>query len=180
MKAFRAVVVVKRPRGDIWAAIRDRLPAVAAQMPNVASVNQIERLVREDGTLCIVNEWRLRFAVPPGLRDMVEGELGWTDRSAWDESAYTCRWAIAPFFLANRLSCTGTTAFERALGGEGAKVTMEGTLALSSAALGPLSGPVAGIAELVLTTIIPKNLRSLVEAAGALGAEGLDQPISAP
>jgi hypothetical protein len=68
--------------------------------------------------------------------------------------------------------------FAEAMGGQGTRVTFEGEFDLKPGLLGSLGGVeslVSGFVESVVTTIIPRNLRAVVEAAAKQ-----DYPISAP
>jgi hypothetical protein len=169
MKTFRTVVVLKRPRNLLWTAMRDQLHEVVAHVPDIESIKEIERAAENDGTIRIVNEWRPRYPLPPGLRTLFGGELGWTDRNSWDENIHVCTWAIEPFFLSEHIDCAGTTVFEPALAGQGTKVTLEGTLELRPGILSVIGmgsqGPLTTVLESVLTSVIPKNLRAILEAA---------------
>ena len=168
MKSFRSLVVLKRPYDELWAIMRDHLPKIAPKVADVEAVRELERTTGPDGTVHIVNRWQVRVSVPQAIRAMLKlDELAWVDRNAWDAAARVCTWSIEPCVLAEHIACAGTTSFAPAMGGQGARVTFEGTLELQPGFL-PLGGMeklVTGFVESVATTIIPRNLRAVVEAA---------------
>jgi len=167
MKSFRSLAVLKRPPDELWAIMRDRLPEVA---PGIADIEEVRELERNsgDGAVNVVNRWQVKAAMPQAIRTMLKlDELAWIDRNTWDEAARVCTWSIEPCFLTEHIACAGTTSFAPAMGGQGSRVTFEGTLELKPGFL-PLGGIeklVTGFVESIATTIIPRNLRAVVEAA---------------
>lgn len=172
MKSFRSLVVLKRRHDELWAIMRDHLSEIA---PRVADIEEVRELARtnDDGLVHIVNRWQVRAAVPQAIRTLLKlDELAWIDRNTWDEASSLCTWSIEPCFLTEHIACAGTTSFAPAIGGQGSRVTFEGTLELKPGFL-PLGGIeklVTGFVESVATTIIPRNLRAVVEAAAAYRA----------
>jgi hypothetical protein len=180
MKNFKTVVVLKRPYRLIWGTMRDQLPKFASRLPNIVSVTETERRSDKGGRTYIVNEWRASYQLPTGLRaGIVDGDLGWTDRNCWDETTHVCRWTIEPYLLAEHVVCAGQTKFESAIGDQGARVTLEGTLELKPGFLTTTTAVetlIAPVIESIVTTIIPKSLRSTLEAAAAFVSDETDQP----
>lgn len=171
MKTFRSLVVLKRPQPELWTAMRDHLVDFAGQIADIEEIRQIERTTDTDGLVHIVNEWRVRQQVPAVLRSVLKtSELSWIDRNAWDAKDAVCTWAIEPRFLTESITCSGTTSFSPAMGGHGTRVTFAGEFELKSGVLGSLGGlqsVLSGFIESIVTTIIPRNLRAVVEAAAA-------------
>ena len=168
MKSFRSLAVLKRPRDELWAIMRDHLPSVARGVADIEEVRELERSNGTDGSVHIVNRWQVRATMPQAIRAMLKlDELAWIDRNTWDEMGRVCTWSIEPCFLTEYIVCAGQTSFAPAMGGQGSRVTFEGTLELKPGFL-PLGGIeklVTGFVESVATTIIPRNLRAVVEAA---------------
>ena len=168
MKSFRSLVVLKRPHDELWMIMRDHLPEIAPRVADIEEVRELERNSDADGAVHIVNRWQVRAVVPQAIRTMLNlHELAWIDRNTWDEANRLCTWSIEPCFLTEYIACAGTTSFAPAMGGQGARVTFEGTLELQSGflQLGGIEKLLAGFVESVATTIIPRNLRAVVEAA---------------
>jgi len=171
MKPFRSLVVLKRPQQELWTAMRDHLVDFAGCIADIEEIRQLERIEEPGGTVRIVNEWHVRQQVPPMIRSILKiSELAWIDRNRWDADACTCSWSIEPRFLAEYISCHGQTSFAPAMGGQGTRVTFAGELDLKPgwlSAMGGVETMVSGFVESIVTTIIPRNLRAVVEAAAA-------------
>lgn len=169
MKTFRSLVVLKRPQQELWLAMRDHMVDFAGNIADIKSIRQIERTTDSNSTVHVINEWRVRQQVPTMLRSILKAsELSWIDHNTWDAQAHTCTWAIEPNFLTEHIACSGTTSFAPAMGGQGTRVTFEGEFDLKPGALGNLRGMeslLSGFLESIVTTIIPRNLRAVVEAA---------------
>jgi hypothetical protein len=172
LRTFRSLVVLKRPHAALWTIMRDHLADIAPHIADIEEIRQLERSVDTDGLVHIVNHWRVRHQVPPVVRSILKtGELSWIDRNTWDATTFTCSWTIEPNFLTEYIACSGHTIFASAMAGQGARVTFEGGLDLKPGLLGGLPGGieklVSGFLESIVTTIIPRNLRAVVEAAAA-------------
>jgi hypothetical protein len=171
VKTFRSLVVLKRPQDELWRVMRDHLVDFAANLSDIETVTQLDRTEDTPGVVRIVNEWRIRQQIPAALRNSLKiSELSWVDRNTWDSEARVCAWTIEPQFLTGYIACSGQTTFADAMGGKGTRVTFEGSLDLRPGvlgALGKLEGLLSGFLESVISTIIPRNLRSVVEAAAA-------------
>jgi hypothetical protein len=172
VKTFRSLVVLRRPHEALWTIMRDHLAELAPQIADIKEIRQLDRRVDADGVVHIVNVWRVRHAVPPVLRSILKAdELGWIDRNAWDSATLTCSWSIEPNFLTEYIDCAGRTIFAPAMAGQGARVTFEGGFDLKPGLLGLSLGAVeklvSGFLESIVTTVIPRNLRGVVEAAAA-------------
>jgi len=171
LKNFRSLVVLKRPQQELWAIMRDHLAEFAGSIADIQEVRQIERTTGDDCTVHIVNDWRMRQQIPAAIRSMLKiGELGWIDRNSWNAATGTCSWTIEPSFLGDHIACSGETTFTTAMAGRGTRVAFAGALDLKPGLLGSLGSIeplVSGFLESIVTTIIPRNLRAVVEAAAA-------------
>jgi hypothetical protein len=102
--------------------------------------------------------------------------VGWVDTAVWDSATMICTWSIKPYVFPDHIDCQGTTSYEAAMGGRGTRVTFQGGFDLAPGALGglakPLERPVGSFVESIISTMIPKNTRKIIEAAAAqLAAE---------
>jgi hypothetical protein len=171
LKNFRSLVVLKRPCRELWDIMRDHLVEFAGCIADIEEIRQLERSAGPDGTVHIVNEWRMRQQIPAAIRSMLKiGELGWIDRNSWNAETGTCSWTIEPSFLGEYITCSGETIFTTAMAGRGTRVGFSGELDLKPGLLGSLGSiepMVSGFLESIVTTIIPRNLRAVVEAAAA-------------
>ena len=152
--------------------MRDHLVDFAGHLSDIDEIRQVTRTQDSEGIVHIVNEWRVRQQIPAMIRPILKtNELSWIDRNTWDASTQTCSWTIEPGFLTEHIACSGKTFFAPAMGGQGARVTFEGELDLKpgllSGAFGGVDKLLAGFLESIVTTVIPRNLRNVVEAAAA-------------
>jgi hypothetical protein len=173
MKSFETLVLVRQPVERLWATVRDRLPDLVPSIDEVETVVVLERDEVAPGRTRIVNEWRSTQHIPAVLAKALHAtEIGWIDRSEWDSVTRVCRWSIEPSVLGEHIECRGTTTYASAMGGRGSRITFAGSFDLAPGALGKLAGPlerpVAAFVESMVTTLIPKNARSVFEAAAAL------------
>jgi len=160
--------VLKRPQSELWTIMRDHLTALGERVDDIEAIRQLERS-ETDGVVHIVNEWHMRQQIPAAIRAMLKiGDITWIDRNRWDARARSCHWTIEPGFLAEHIACSGQTSFAEAIGGRGTRVTFAGELDIKPsllAALGAIGPVVTGFVESIATTIIPRNFRSVAEAA---------------
>ncbi|MEZ5666491.1 MAG: SRPBCC family protein [Alphaproteobacteria bacterium] len=173
MKEFRDTVVVKQPPDALWRTVRDRLPELAAMIDDIDSIEVVERDDADPACVRLVNRWRSGQRIPGFLHKPLGADaVSWIDRNSWDEAARICRWQIEPSVLPDKIRCDGSTAFEPAMGGRGTRVTFAGRFELAPGALravaGPLERQVAGFVESVVTVIVPRNLRRMMDAAAKL------------
>jgi len=170
MKNFKSVIVVKHPLAPIWETVRDRLQEIAPLVDDIESVTVIERDGSQSGKVRLVNQWKSRQSVPGFLQGALgAGAISWLDRNEWIESTRSCHWNIEPSILRTFITCHGTTLYEPAMAGRGTRVTIEGAFDLTPGALrglaGPLEKPVSTFVESIVSTMIPKNFRKVLEAA---------------
>ena len=176
MKTFRSIVVLKRPRDELWTIMRDHLPEFASSVADIEEVREVERRPESQNLVHIVNEWRARQQIPPPIRTMLKlDDISWIDRNRWHTETGICSWSIEPNFLADFIACSGETAFAEAMGGRGSRVTFTGTLELRPGLLGALGSVepvISGFVESIVGAVIPHNLRAVVEAAAAFRLPG--------
>jgi hypothetical protein len=154
--------------------MRDHLPEYAERIADIESIRQIERSIDTDGIICIVNEWSVHQTLPAALSPMLKvDKFRWTDRNRWNEANRTCSWTIEPLAFSEHIACFGETTFAAAMGGRGTRITLAGELDVRPSLLGALGsiGPMlSGFIESMATTIIPRNLRAVAEAAAEFSA----------
>ena len=94
--------------------------------------------------------------------------LEWTDSANWKEKEKIIDWEIHSHHYYEELYCKGATAFERAMGGKGCKLTFSGELEwkgkVLSMSLGMFDSSLAKGVESILSQIIPSNLRKITDA----------------
>ena len=124
----------------------------------------------------IVNEWRVRQQIPAAIRSMLKiGELSWIDRNTWNAAGVHLHLDDRARFLTEYIACSGKTMFAEAMAGQGTRVIFDGELDLKPGVLGSLGSVeplLSGFLESIVTTIIPRNLRAVVEAAARFDLPG--------
>lgn len=173
MKPFKSIVVSRHPVERLWVTVRDQMPALAKMLDDIESVTVIERRTLQRGSVRLVNEWRARPQFPISLKSVIGSEsFVWLDHAEWTDAGKRCEWRIEPQFLPGKIHCHGSTDYVPAMGGRGSRVTFEGELSLDShatAGVGKLlERSIMPIIESVVTVMIPKNFRRIVEAADRL------------
>ncbi|HJQ82883.1 MAG TPA: hypothetical protein VKA21_02330 [Candidatus Binatia bacterium] len=170
MTPFKTVAVVATPVEPLYAFMRDRLAELVPDLSDVRSIRVVERRKSRDGSVRLVNEWRAATRLPSAVAGIVGADdLGWLDRAVYGKSDRVCRWEIEPFLFREHVQCEGTTTYESAMAGRGSRVTFAGRFELDSSALqrhvGLLHQPVTRLVESIVTTLIPRNFRRMIDAA---------------
>ncbi|MCB9679530.1 MAG: DUF2505 family protein [Alphaproteobacteria bacterium] len=112
----------------VFEAYRDRLPEVAAFVPDIREINVLSR--KEDGdTVTLHNEWVSDRDVPKVASKILKPEhLRWDDFATWHTSDHHCEWVIKMRAFTDAVDCSGTT---RLVGdGDATRVVLQGTLDL--------------------------------------------------
>lgn len=173
MKAFRCLVGLRQPVERVVPAIRDRLPEIATSLHDVESIRKIARTERPDGSIVLVNEWRVNPRLPAALNDHITRDmLGWLDHADWSADLSLCRWRIEPWFMVEAIRCEGETRFESAMGGRGTRAIFEGMFDIDPVALSRVPAawrrPASAAVELLIGTLIPQNFRKTADAVAIL------------
>lgn len=170
MKTFKSIVLSKHPVEPLWLMLRDQMPALADSLDDIERVTVVERRQAAGGRVRLVNEWCAKPQLPIPLKPVIGSDsFIWLDHAEWIEAEKRCAWRIEPRFLPGRIQCHGSTQYAPAMGGRGARITFEGELDVTP---GPKAGAVRlleqsimPIVESVVTVMIPRNFRRIVEAA---------------
>ena len=109
---IRSDGTVGHPRPLVFRSLRDRLVEVAAFMPNVTGIDELERIEEAPGRRRLVNVWHGEGAIPAVARRFIKPEmLRWTDRAVWDEGDWSCEWNQETAFFTDRVSCSGSNRY---------------------------------------------------------------------
>ena len=152
---------VHHPLEDVYLAYRDRLPEIAAYIPDVREIRVLEREPLPRG-LRLLNLWVADKEPPKVAQGIVRPEwLQWEDHARWDDDAHHVDWKIALPALPDRVRCGGRNAFF-ADGPAATRVVLTGDLSIDAARLPGvprlLAGKIGPIAERFIVDLITPNL----------------------
>lgn len=128
---FEIVESVAYPVDLVYRTFRDRLPELAAYIPNVESIAVLEREQTTHGVR-LVNQWRLepKDTVPRIARPFVKKEwLAYLDHADWHDGERLVRWRFESSFLSRAVSVHGTDHFRPKDGGA-TEMALAGTLSI--------------------------------------------------
>ena len=150
----------------VFEAMRDQMPALAAYMPNVASID-VESREESDGQVRLVNRWTgAATEIPTVARPFVKpDDIYWLDHATWDNEARLCRWRLEMGFMSDRISCSGQTLYH-SMGAQETEVRIEGELTLNLAGMLPslMLKPGTAAIEKFVSKLAEPNFEKTAEA----------------
>ena len=113
----------------VFAVMRDRLVELVPFLPEVQSIEVLEREDLGPGRLRFVNLWQGKpDAAPKAVRPFISGNmLRWKDHAQWDEAAKKVQWRLEPFHFGTLFECRGEDLFAALPDGR-TKMMIKGTL----------------------------------------------------
>jgi hypothetical protein len=168
MTSFQSTAMVRHPFERVWATTRDALPEVAAFLDDIERIEVLERVEDADGTVRLTNQWRAKVQVPAALAGVIRPDmLTWIDHAVYSPVDRVCRFRIETRFFPDRVRCTGTTRYQPAMGGRGARVSFDGELIVDTRGLpglpSVLQATVQKGIEAFVVALVPSNLRKVVD-----------------
>lgn len=121
---IRSETRLHHPIDVVFAAYRDRMPEVAAYVPDVAAITVLSR--EESGDeVKLHNEWRSDREIPKLVSKIIRPEhLCWDDHATWNAVTRQCRWKIVTRAFTEAVECTGTTKLIE--DGDGTRIVLAG------------------------------------------------------
>ena len=145
------------PIEAVFLAMRDHLPELAQYMPNVQSVEVLNREDRETGEIAILNKWNSSTEIPKVVRSFVNADQKyWLDRAVWSEQKKAADWSLEMGFMPDRVKCVGRTSFHP-LSAEATEMRVQGSLELD------LKGLVPRLLLKKSTSAVERFVRMLVQ-----------------
>ena len=165
---IRSETRLHHPSDAVFEAYRDRMPEVAAFVPDVKAIRVVERTER-DGEVVLHNEWSSDREVPPLMSRFIQPDhLRWDDHAVWNTATRTCSWRITTRAFTDAVHCSGTTTLVD--GGDETTVILEGDLTLDLARIpgvpGFLGSRLAPQVERFIVALITPNLEHTNAAIG--------------
>ena len=143
---------VAHPRAAVYAAYRDRLPAIAAYIPDIKEIRVVSREVTAQG-LALHNRWVADREIPSMLSRFVRPEmLCWDDLARWDDAAHCCTWRLSIPAFPDQVQCTGKNTFIE--DGAHTRVVLTGDL--------EISGKIPGVPSMLARTLAPQVEKFIV------------------
>lgn len=145
---------IRHPVEAVYAIYRDRLPDLAAYLPDVAEIIVRSREER-DGGVRLHNEWVADHEVPRVIRPYVRPEhLRWDDHATWYDADHHCEFELRTRAFTEAVDCRGSTTISSAEHG-GTRVQLRGELKIDASA-------VRGVPRLVAGRIGPSIERFII------------------
>ncbi|MBZ0253625.1 MAG: hypothetical protein K8I02_09830, partial [Candidatus Methylomirabilis sp.] len=152
------------PREVVYRTLRDKLPEVAAFLPDVERIDVKEHAV-EGPRVRFVNEWHASAEIPKVAQAFIKPDmLSWTDYALWDETDWSTEWRLETRFFKDKVKVGGRNFYKE----EGGRtcVCVRGDLKIEASVPGVpklLQGKVAGEIERFVVRLITPNLTSLTK-----------------
>lgn len=164
------VTTIPYPIDEVFPAMRDKLPDMAAFMPNI---DRIEIITRDDstpGTLTLLNKWHAAATEVPAIaRPFVDPKkMYWHDHATWIEAEHLCRWRLEVGFMAERIDCKGTTSYH-AIAQDKTEMRINGAMNLDLKGLVPrlMIGKATSGVETFVGRLIAPNFQKTADALTA-------------
>ena len=173
---FKYSEIVRHPIDRVYNVLRDHLPDIVPFLPNVESIEVVER-EEADGRLRLLNHWQGKSgAIPRIVRPFVTRDMmQWDDEAIWVESSRAVEWTFSTSSFENLYDCSGVNSFETE-GDDTTRVLVSGSLNVYPERLRAVPKLLARKArpkvEDFLIKMITPNLAQLPQAVQAY----LDQP----
>jgi len=161
---FKTVAIVKHPLETVWDVMQNKLPEIAEWVDDIEEIKACERGLSDSGDEIVIHEWKAAPPLPDFVKSWVQPDmLTWTDSAVWKQESKSCHWVIESHYFRDKMSCSGITSYQPALGGKGCRLNFEGTLKWNPGA-GVAGAVVLQGMETILSALIPSNFRKLAAA----------------
>ncbi len=162
--------LIHHPRQEVYEAYRDRLPEVAAYIPDIREIRVMSREPGE-GTLQLHNVWVADRDVPSFARAILKPEmLRWDDFADWRDEEHRVYWKLRVGAFTEAVSCSGTNSFQ-VVDDSTTRVILEGDLSIDLARVRGVPRLMAGRlgpkVERFIVSLITPNLERVNESLGA-------------
>ncbi len=159
---FRTLTVVKHQMEDVWATMRDHMPALSVSLDEIEEIRETSRESTSESVVRVVNEWQARLKLPAGLDKLVSADmLSWTDHAEWDSSRWTCRWRVVPHAFRGELVSQGETRFEPIPAVSATRIEFSGAITVEPGTTLLNQAVVARGVQQTIAALIPRNFQML-------------------
>ncbi len=158
---------IHHPQSAVYSAYRDRLPEIAAYIPDVSEI-RVESREEQGDVVKIHNVWIADRDVPVFARAFIKPEmLRWDDYAEWKDSESCVYWKLRLRVFTESVTCSGTNRFEAA-GDTATSVRLEGDLDIDVKSIPGvprlLAGGIKPKIEKFIVSLITPNLKQVNES----------------
>lgn len=156
---------IAHERETVYQTFRDQLEELQPYLPTVEDIEKKSQDQLDDTTVKIVRVWRAEENDVPKLAQkfITREMLKWTDTATWYDDQHLCSWDIEVGFLADAISCSGTTRYLEK--GNGTEIHIEGQLKVDASKIPGVPRMVAGkvgdVVEGFVVKMITPNLKEV-------------------
>lgn len=119
--------LIRHPQAKVYEAYRDRLPEIAAYIPDVKEI-LVESREEGEGEVKLHNVWIAERDIPVFARAFLKPDmLRWDDHAVWKDDEHRVHWTLKLRVFTDQVTCGGTNTFTKNGDGE-TKVVLEGDL----------------------------------------------------
>jgi hypothetical protein len=152
------------PRALVFTTYRDKLPELVPHLPNVRSIEVLEREEAPGGAAGVIrllNLWKAKADIPKVAQGVIKPEmLEWRDFARWDENAWTCEWRVETAMMTESVRCGGKNRFIDL--GETTRLEIRGDLDVDLKTVPGvpkfLAGTIAPVVEKFIVALLTPNL----------------------
>jgi hypothetical protein len=162
--------IIHHPREAVFTAYRDKLPEVAAYIPDIRAIDVVSR---EDGqgTAKLHNLWIADREVPGFAKAFIKPDMMcWDDHADWSDAEQLVRWELHVRAFSEAVTCKGTNSFH-VVDDQTTQVLLEGELQIDLAKVRGVPRIMAGRLgpkfERFIVSLITPNLEKVNESLGA-------------
>ena len=155
---------IRFDRELVYQTFRDHLAELLPYLPAVKDII-VESYDRDGDRVAIVNLWKAQDDdIPTVAEKFITPEMmQWTDRALWRDADFECDWDMEVGFLAEAISCSGTTSYLSS--GDRTSVRIRGELHVDAKKIPGvprlLAGKIGNIVEAFVVKMITPNLKEV-------------------
>ncbi|MFT4627213.1 MAG: hypothetical protein ACI8PZ_005894 [Myxococcota bacterium] len=161
--------LIAHPRDAVYQAYRDRLPEIAAYIPDIKQIIIHSRAESAAG-VDLHNEWVADSEIPAVAKSLIKPEhLRWDDFAKWNDAGSYVDWTIKTRVFTDSVTCSGRNTFlEDGAGRTRVKLTGNLTIALKDIRGVPsfLAKRMAPQIEAFIVKLITPNLEQVNRSIG--------------
>jgi hypothetical protein len=166
---FEVGDLIHHPLEQVYLAYRDRLLELVPFLPNVDSVEILEREPVTDGVR-LLNRWRVSGSIPRVARPFFSEQMTtYLDHARWRDAERLVEWRFEIGVVPEAVDCRGTNRFRPGAAPGTTEVSLAGRLAIDLAKVRGVPRLFHGLAPRVEEFILGRVRPNLVAVSRAVG-----------